>query len=239
LVGALLAALLAAVALTLLVRTTVTSDTAIAIVLTAMFSIGVIVVSTQEDFGGQLEQLLFGRLLTVSAEDVAGAVAVCGLALVMVGTTLKEQIFRAFDPEGSTAVGHRSLVLDLVLNSAVALVVVAASSAVGTLLVLAVLIIPAAVARLVTVRLRLVFPLAAAFAALAAWLGLAAAYGASVSSGLDVPTGATVVLALVAGYAVVLVGRLGLDRLRSARISRDAARGTRRREQTSHEEATR
>ncbi|HYI31930.1 MAG TPA: metal ABC transporter permease [Glaciibacter sp.] len=217
LVGALIAAVLAAVALTLLVRRAVSSDAATAIVLTAMFSVGIIVVSRQSDYAGQLEQLLFGRLLTVTPEEVIQTVVVCIIALVLVLATLKEQVFRAFDSTGSAAAGYRSLVLDVILNVAIALVVVAASRAVGNLLVLAVLIVPAAIARLVTVRLEWLFPIAAGVAALAAWLGLALGYAASVGAGLNLPSGATVVLVLVGAYVVALLGRQIADRVHPRR----------------------
>ncbi|WBM79093.1 metal ABC transporter permease [Cryobacterium breve] len=215
--GAIVAAVLTAVVLAVLMRRAVPVDAAIAIVFTAMFSIGVIVVSRETNYVGQLEQLLFGRLLTISVVEVVQTVVICAIALLLVAVTLKEQLFRAFDRTGSSAVGYRPFVLDLVLNVAIALVVVAASSAVGTLLVLAVLIVPGAVARLVTVRLWLLFPVAAVFAAVAAWLGLSLGYLASVGAGVNLPSGATVVLVLVSGYALALVGRLLLDRVRALR----------------------
>ncbi|WP_233195412.1 metal ABC transporter permease [Cryobacterium sp. M91] len=212
-VGALVAALIAAVVLTVIVKRAVTSDAAIAIVFTAMFSVGIIVVSRETNYVGQLDALLFGRLLTVSTAEVNQTVVVCLIALIIVGFTLKEQVFRAFDLEGTAAAGYRPLVLDILLNVAIALVVVAASSAVGNLLVLAVLIVPGAVARLVTRRLWLLFLVAASFAILAAWLGLVLGYEASVNRGVDLPSGATVVLVLVGGYVLALVARLGIDRI--------------------------
>ena len=218
-VGAMGAALFAAVILTLIVRQSVSSDAAIAIVFTAMFSVGIILVSRETNYVGQLEQLLFGRLLTVSPTEVVQTVVICIVALGLIGLTLKEEVFRACDRVGFAAAGYRTLVLDLVLNVAIALVVVAASSAVGNLLVLAVLIVPGAVARLITDRLWLLFPLAAGFAALGAWLGLVLGFQASVQAGLDLPSGATVVLVLVAGYAVVLVARLSIDGMRRLRSS--------------------
>ncbi|WP_241976259.1 metal ABC transporter permease [Cryobacterium algoricola] len=222
--GAIVAAVLTAVVLAVLMRRAVPVDAAIAIVFTAMFSIGVIVVSRQTNYVGQLEQLLFGRLLTISVVEVVQTVVICAVALLLVGITLKEQLFRAFDRTGFSAVGYRPFVLDLVLNVAIALVVVAASSAVGTLLVLAVLIVPGAVARLVTVRLWLLFPVAAVFAALAAWVGLTLGYVASVGAGINLPSGATVVLVLVAGYALALAGRLLLDRFRRGKHQHDRMR---------------
>ncbi|MGW9630519.1 metal ABC transporter permease [Agromyces sp. NPDC055520] len=203
--GAAVAALAGALALTWLDRAGITSDAAIAIVLTATFSIGVIVVSRSDDYAGELEALLFGRVLTIPPDEVLPLVVVSVIALGMVLLTLKQQLYRAFDAKGSRAAGDSALALDLVLNSAIALVVVAAASTVGTLLVLAVLIVPGAVARLVTARLWWLFPVAAAFGAVAAWLGLALGFAVSVGAGVDVPAGSTVVAVFVIGYAVVLL----------------------------------
>lgn len=214
-VGAIVAAVVGAVLLTAAVRAAVASDAGVAIVLTGMFSIGVLAVSRQSDYTGQLEALLFGRILTITEGEVAQTLVIALLALALVLGTLKEQVFRAFDPTGSAAAGYRPLVLDLVLNVAIALVVVAASSAVGNLLVLAVLIVPAAIARLLTGRLVLLFPIAAATAALAAWLGLSASFAASVSSGVSLPSGATVVAALVVGYLLALGVRAARGRPRA------------------------
>ncbi|HEY1105175.1 MAG TPA: metal ABC transporter permease, partial [Agromyces sp.] len=131
--GAAIAALAGAAALTWLDRAGITSDAAIAIVLTAAFSIGVIVVSKSDDYAGELEALLFGRVLTIPPDQVLPLVAVSLVALVAVGLTLKQQLFRAFDARGSRAAGDSALALDLVLNASIALVVVAAASTVGTL----------------------------------------------------------------------------------------------------------
>ncbi|MEF3403135.1 metal ABC transporter permease [Agromyces sp. CCNWLW203] len=202
--GAAIAALAGALALTWLDRAGITSDAAIAIVLTATFSVGVIVVSRSDDYAGELEALLFGRVLTIPPAEVLPLVAVSLVALVMVLLTLKQQLYRAFDAKGSRAAGDSALVLDLVLNSAIALVIVAAASTIGTLLVLALLIVPGAVARLATARLWWLFPAAALFAAVAAWLGLALGFAVSVGAGVDVPAGSTIVAVFVVGYGFVL-----------------------------------
>ena len=209
--GALIAAIAAAIALTLLSNKRVSSDATIAIVLTAMFSLGVIFVSRSSDYSGQLESLLFGHLLTVTNTEVIITSIVAVIALLLVAVTFRGQVFLAFDRSAAQAAGYRPVRLNLALNVAIALVVVAASSAVGNLLVLAVLIVPGAVARLATGRLSLLFIVSAGFAMLASWLGLAAAFGLSVSSDVAVPGGATVVLFFVLGYLVMLVWR-GLRR---------------------------
>ncbi len=161
--------------------------------------------SRSDDYAGELEALLFGRVLTITPSEVLPLLGVCGAALIAVVVTMKQQLFRAFDASGSRAAGNSAFALDLVLNSAVALVVVAAASTIGTLLVLALLIVPGAAARLMTQRLWLLFPAAGIFAALAAWLGLAAGFAGSVGAGVELPMGSTVVAVFVAGYALVLL----------------------------------
>lgn len=213
--GAAIAALAAALVLTWLDRAGVTSDAAIAVVLTATFSVGVIVVSRSDDYAGELEALLFGRVLTIPPAEVLPLVVVCAIALLAVGLTLKQQLFRAFDSGGSRAAGNSAFALDLVLNGAVALVVVAAASTVGTLLVLALLIVPGAVARLATQRLWLLFPAAAVFAGLCAWFGLAVGFWGSVGWGIDLPAGSTIVATFVAGYALVLLVAWAAGRTRT------------------------
>jgi zinc/manganese transport system permease protein len=221
--GAAIAALAAAVILTWLDRVGITSDAAIAIVLTATFSVGVIVVSRSDDYAGELEALLFGRVLTIPPGEIIPLIAVCLVAAAAVAVTVKQQLFRAFDRSGSRAAGDSAFVLDLVLNAAVALVVVAAASTVGTLLVLALLIVPGAAARLMTERMWWLFPAAAVFAALAAWLGLAAGYAGSVAGGVDLPAGSTVVAVFVVGYGIVLLGRWLRDRQRAKALATRAA----------------
>ncbi|GAA1957825.1 metal ABC transporter permease [Agromyces allii] len=212
--GAAIAALIGAVLLTWLMRSGVANDAGIAVVLTAAFSIGVIVVSKSDDYAGALEELLFGRVLTIPPSDVVPLVVVSAIALLLVALTAKQQVFRAFDPAGSRAAGDSAFGLDLALNVAVALVVVAGASTVGSLLVLALLVVPGAAARLVTGRLWLLFPVAGIFAALASWLGLATGFAASVGAGVDLPAGSTIVAVFVLAYAIVLLVRLARDAAR-------------------------
>jgi zinc/manganese transport system permease protein len=221
--GAAIAALAGAVALTMLMRAGIASDAAVAVVLTATFSVGVLVVSRGTDYASALEELLFGRVLTIAPADVLPLVVVSLVAAVLVGVTLKQQLFRAFDADASRASGDRGLVLDLVLNSAIALVVVAGASTVGALLVLALLIVPGAAARLVTRRLWWLFPAAAAVGAVSAWLGLSAGFTISVGAGVDLPAGSTVVAVFAAVYGLILAVRLIGDR--AAAPKRVAAAG--------------
>lgn len=204
LIGGLIAAAIGAVALTLIGRRALSNDSAIAIVLTTMFAVGVIIVSQQSGYVGQLEELLFGRLLTVTESDVATTAVVAGLALVALLIVARTQVFRAHDERAALAAGHRVLTSDLVVAVAIAMLVVVATAAVGNLLALGLLIVPGAFARLVTDRLLLLVPLAIGVGIVASWAGLWVAYRASVDLAVPLPGGASVIATLVLIYLVTL-----------------------------------
>lgn len=201
--GALAFAVLSAVLLTLLaVNARVTEDATLAILLTGFFAVGVILVSRRSSYTADLTAFLFGRILTVDRQQIILTAVIGAVVLLTLALLGKELVLRAFDPDGAAARGYRVLALDLALNLVVALVVVASVRAVGTVLVIALLVVPGAAARLLSDRLAVIVVLAAAIGALGGWLGLAASYEASVNHGLRLASGATVVLALVALYAV-------------------------------------
>lgn len=213
-VGALAAAAVVTCALTLIGHSRrVDNDAAIAVVLTSMFSIGVIVVSGREGFTTDLNALLFGRLLTVSGTELVQTCGVAAAVLLLLLVFGKELLLVTFDRAAAEAAGYRVLLLELLANALVALVVVAAVRAIGTVLVIALLVVPAALARLLTARFFLLFPIAAAVGALGGWLGLAFSYDASIYHGVNLASGGTVVLTLVAVYVLALGASAGYRRL--------------------------
>ncbi|MGY6497036.1 MAG: metal ABC transporter permease [Microcella sp.] len=206
--GGLVAAAIAAVAFTLLTRRALASDAAIAVVLTVMFGIGVIIVSRQSDYVGQLQELLFGRLLTVTDADVTLTVAVAAAATVAIAVVWRTQLFRAHDTLAARAAGHRVLATDLVLAVAVAVLIVAATAAVGNLLALGLLVVPGAAARLLTHRIGWMVAISIATGALAGFGGLLIGFRASVDWGIPLAGGASVITMLVVIYGVVLAASM-------------------------------
>ncbi|MBC2904767.1 metal ABC transporter permease [Streptomyces cupreus] len=206
--GALVAGLLTAVLLTLLTRAPrISEDSALTVILTAFFGLGVVLVSRQHDYRHDLNAFLFGQVLTVTrAEIVQSAVlaAGCLAALALLG---RHFALRAFDPDGARALGYRTWLLDLALNVLIALVVVAAVRAVGTVLVIALMIVPAAFGRLLSHRIPVIAAIGGAFGALCGWAGLAASYQASVRHGIQLAAGPAVVLLMTAAYALLLAAR--------------------------------
>jgi manganese/iron transport system permease protein len=208
-VGALIAGLLTAVVLTLLTRGgRVSDDAATAVVLTAMFSIGVVLVSRRSSYTADLTSFLFGRLLTVTPQQIGQTAALVVIVLVALLIGARALLFRTFDPGGAAAAGFRIGWLDLWLNLIVALVVVAAVRAVGTILVVALLIVPAAAARMVTDRLAVMAVLGTLLIAGAGYAGLLASWTASLRFGIALTSASSVVLLLVAAYLLLIPLRL-------------------------------
>jgi manganese/iron transport system permease protein len=231
-VGALVTGALSAVLLTLLTRhRRVTSDAALAVLLTGFFSIGVILVSRSRSYTADLTVLLFGRVLAVDVSQIVATAATGLLVLAVLWALHKELVLLAFDAGAAEAVGYRVTTLDLVLNILITLMVVAAVRAVGSVLVIALLITPAAMARLLVHRsVGLMMAVAATLGALGGWLGLVVSYEGSVHHGWRLASGATIVLALTVGFVVVLAATAtarSIGRRRLTGVEAGAARSAR------------
>jgi manganese/iron transport system permease protein len=216
--GALIAGGLTAVLLTLLTRNhALTEDTALAVLLITFFAIGVVLVSRESGYTADLTAFLFGRILTVTGQQFAQTLVVTILVVATLALLRRPLIARAFDPQGARAAGYRIGLLDLVTNAIVALVVVASVRAVGTVLVIALLIVPAAAARVISDRPAVIIPVAALLGALAGWAGLTISYDASLHHGLRLASGGTIVLVLTGLYLGALAAATAGRRLRAAR----------------------
>lgn len=202
--GALIAATLAAIALVLFSGRGAPEDATLAVILTTCFSLGVIVVSRSRDWTGGVGELLFGRLLTVSADQVISSAVLIAVVVAVVLVWWRPILARAFDLRAARTGGLPVRSLDLLVAIAVAWVVVVAVWAIGTLLAIAVLVIPAAVGRLVRARIGTMILVAVLFGALASWAGLLIANWVSVAGVANLPPGATVAATLVLGYLLVL-----------------------------------
>ncbi|WP_053351510.1 metal ABC transporter permease [Leucobacter musarum] len=213
--GAVVAAILAAVLFTVIEhRGGVGADAAIAVVLTGLFSLGVVLVSRQEGYVAQLQELLFGRLLTVTETQLWQILVVALVAVAIVGVTWRAQLFRSFDAAGAEAAGFRLLRADLTLGVAVALLVVAGVQALGVLMVIALLTVPMAAARLLTRSFALLIPIAVLLPLVVGVAGLWISFEWSITGGATVSPGAVVVLLLVAAYVLTALVRWGIGAVR-------------------------
>lgn len=208
LLGAMASAALSVVLLGLLTRSRrVGPDAALAVLISSFFAVGVVVVSRGGSFQHDLTSLLFGRILTVDSRQVVATAVITAVAVLVLAALHKELVLRAFDPLGAEALGLPAARLDLLLNLVVALAVVAAVRAVGTVLLVAFLITPAAAGRICCRRVPSMMIVATALAGLFGWLGLAASYEASVNHDIRVASGAAVVLSITIGFCLVAGAR--------------------------------
>jgi manganese/iron transport system permease protein len=203
-VGALVAAVVSTALLTLLGSLRrVDDDSVLALLVATFFAAGVVVVSRRESFTSDLTSLLFGHLLTVDRATIVETAAVTVFVIAVLALIGKELVFRAFDPEAFRALGYRVLLLDAATNAVVALVIVAAARAIGTALVVALLVTPAATARLMSDRIPVIALVSTGVTAMCGTLGLAFGYQASVNHNIRVEPGAAITVLLTLVFAVL------------------------------------
>lgn len=171
-------------------RERVKEDTVIGIFFAAAFAFGLVVISRVEGYTASLSSFLFGSLTGVTTADiwvslVAGSVVV---ALIVGARPWLTAV--SLDRETARAMNLPVMALDLLLYLAVTAAVVISVRTIGNILVIALLVTPAATARLYTDRLGAMMWLATGFGLLGSVLGV------WLSWAYDSPTGATVVLAL-------------------------------------------
>ncbi len=174
-------------------------DTAVAVVVTALFGLGVLL-ALSPDTPPRLSGLLFGDVLGLSGGDLALAALAAASCLGALWVLHGRLLVVGFDRASARGLGVRATPVDVVLLVLLAAVLLVAVRALGNLLVVAVLIAPAAAARLVTQRMAPMLVLAAAVAVLAGWAGLYVSFHAGTAAG------ASIAAALVAAYLAVATG---------------------------------
>lgn len=170
----------------------VSEDTAIGVLFAAFFALGVVILSRQGGFRRDLGSLLFGNILGVSAMDVVITGVIAGVVVLVMAALLKEFALAAFDPVMARTLGYPVFALDLLLLLLVAATIVVSLQTVGNILVLALIVTPAATARLLTDRLLRMVGLSMGIAALAGVSGLWVSYHAGTAAGATIVLAATV-----------------------------------------------
>ncbi|MBK5927320.1 metal ABC transporter permease [Rhodobaculum claviforme] len=204
LTGAFLSGALAALTVMLIVRRTrLKTDAALGIVLSVYFAVGVVLLTHAQATGGAaqagLATFLFGQAAAILRGDLWIMGGVTALALTLVVGLWKEFKLVAFDPDFARALGLPVLALEAALTVMVAMAIVVGLQMVGVVLMVAMLIAPAAAARQWTRSLGGMVVLSAVFGA------GAGVTGALISAtGRGLPTGPVVVLVASAVVAVSL-----------------------------------
>jgi manganese/iron transport system permease protein len=198
--GAMVAGLATALAIATVARGgRIREDAAIGIFFAAAFALGVVLISTRTSYQGDLTAFLIGNLQGVSTADILVSGAV-GLAVVAALAAFhKELVLSSFDRTLAEALGYPVFVLDALILVLLTVTIVVSIQAVGIILVLAMLITPAATARLLVDRF---VPMIVLGALLGAAVGIAGYY---LSFYLRTASGATIVLLATALFLVALV----------------------------------
>jgi ABC-type Mn2+/Zn2+ transport system permease subunit len=174
-------------------------DTAIGVLFAGTFALGVFLFSTISGYVADLFSFLFGNILAISAGDLVALLVMGTVVLVIVAILWKELLYATFDPLGAAASGIPVGRLEYLLLALVSLAIVVSLQAVGIILVVAMLVTPAATAQLVTTRFGKLMQVAIA-------LGVGSSIaGLYLSFWLDAASGATIVLVQTAIFLVVLL----------------------------------
>ena len=182
--GAIPNAILVALGIGYIVRKTrLSNDTSIGIVFSALFSIGLITLALLGGTSVDIEDILLGQVLSTSISDVYVTVSLTGVLLVVMGLLYKPMVFVGFDFEGSTVAGIPSAKLDYLLLVLLSVVVVMSLQVVGIVLVIGMLITPAAAAGMIAKRFPKVIILGIVFGVISAVTGLYISYYFNVPSG--------------------------------------------------------
>ncbi|WP_238625654.1 metal ABC transporter permease [Aggregatilinea lenta] len=211
--GGLAAGILSALGIGFLTRhERVKEDTAIGIVFTASFALGIAMISRMDNYAGDLTHILFGQILGVSAADLRLIVIFGAAVLVVVALFFKEFMIISFDPTLARTLRLPDEALRLLLLILIAVTIVVSLQTVGIALMIALLVTPAATANLLTHRLLPMMVVSAGLGAASSIVGFYLSYHQ------DIATGPAIVLTATAIFLAVFLIQQGANGLRFARV---------------------
>ena len=182
-------------------RSKIGEDTAIGIIFSSLFALGFIILSIYDHILLSVEDLLLGQILAVSSFDVWATLI---LSAVIVITTLflyKQFLFISFDPKGAKISGLNVRLFDNIFLVVLSLSIISSIQSVGIILVLSMLITPAAAAKLTTKTFSAAMVTGSAFGVIASLSGLYLSYY------LDFPSGPSMALAATSIFIIVWIAK--------------------------------
>lgn len=205
LAGAACAGLLAAASVHLIAKLPrMHEDAAIGAALSVFFAIGVALLSIIQSLptGNQagLSRFILGQAASMNAADARTMALAAGVTLAVTALLFKELRLVCFDRAFASSLGVGPAVVDGALLALIVAVTVIGMQAVGAILVVALLIIPAAAARFWTERLARMAVISAALGGASCWIGVAASAGAP-----SLPTGPLIVLSCAGAFLVSML----------------------------------
>lgn len=202
LVGALIAAVIVSTLIGAVSQSgRINNDTAIGVLFAGSFALGVALMSLQSGYVRDLNSFLFGSILGVSRDDLLITAVVGLIVLAGLGLFRREITLISFDRVFARSTGLNLWVFDQMFLLLLALAIVVSLQTVGNVLVLAMLVTPAATARMVTDNLRRMIALSSTIGAVSGLIGLYISFYRGVPSGAAVVLTATVIFGLVFLFA--------------------------------------
>ena len=171
-------------------RTGAANDTVIGVVLAQILGLGIVmmVVVTKQFNIHQVEAILFGSLITLTEGDLLMLLISSIFAVVMLMFIFNQTILISFNPVMAKARGLRIVVLEYLFIMVLTAVVVASLKLIGALLVLVLVVVPAAGAQNIARNLKQFFWISIAFSSVSTVAGL------MISGAYPIPTGGSIVL---------------------------------------------
>ncbi len=179
------------------------ADAAIGIVTTASFAGGIALLNRYGQARKSIEAVLFGSVLGVSWADIAAILAVSLAVGAIVLFAYRAFLFATFDPQVATVSGERVAAIEVILMVMLSVTILVTMRVIGTLLISALLVIPAATARMVTNSFSRMLMLSPMIGAMCCLVGMNLSYH------LDTSAGATIILVAAAVFTAtyLLAGR--------------------------------
>ena len=195
LLGGAIAGIAVALAVALLAHNRrVKEDSLIGIFFAAAFALGLVIISQVSGYTASLTAFLFGSLTGVSTSDIYWVAAIALTVLVVLVLLHKEIVTVCLDRESAAGLGIPVLLIDVILYVSVAIAVVISVQTVGNILVLALLVAPAAASRLMTNNVVMMLVISPLLGSASSFVGIYLAWA------WDVPTGAAIVLVVSAVF---------------------------------------
>lgn len=183
-----LASIIAVIIYFLEKKTNISSDMAIAIMLTTGMAIGIILLHFYEGYQPELISYLFGNILTINSYDLWSIFIIGSGVLFVLAFFYRKILFSTFDPVGSYLSGIRNWIFDLLLYVSTAIVIILSIKLVGVILVSSLLVTPSAIGKMFAKSFKGFTILTIIFSVLIVIVGLVASYY------LDLPSGAMIIL---------------------------------------------
>jgi ABC-type Mn2+/Zn2+ transport system permease subunit len=178
-------------------RKLIGADAAIGVVTTASFALGLALLNRYGQAKKSIEAVLFGSVLGVETADIIAVSAVSVLTAVIIFALYRHFLFATFDPEVAQTSGVKVAWIEALLMAMLSLTILVTMRVIGTLLISALLVIPASVARMTTNSFARMLWISPIIGAVSASLGMYLSYH------LDTSASATIILVGTTMFIVV------------------------------------